>query len=894
MTRSIERFVLRAIPIEWRDSVEQDLREELPSITPGMLGTFWFVLNAVWIGAGLRWQRSWRAGATRPLRSRPPTPLLTDMRYTVRGLRRVPWYTTTVVGVIALGMALATTIFAVVDGVLFKPLPFPEADRLFVIRPGFVGLPPRPGSTSVSLKDLRDWSASAVEAQFTGFVAQSWSGFGEGVNDDAAGVASVQRNVFDVLAVHPLFGGFVAEDFERQTKISPVIIRYDIWERRFGGDPNVIGQTVEVDRSLHVGYRIVGVMPAGFVFPTERADVKFIRPMVEVAKASDDPRQRNLEVLARVAHGVSAEALRSRVEAGMSVTASTFPPLGTKPAGWSDAGWRRQGPFDRAEVQPLSRVLGSQLRPLFRTVFLAVVVLVAIGVVNVSGLMVARTLDRLREIGVRRALGASGAVVARLLLLESFMLFGVGALIGFGATPWLLRLALSLLPDQLVLLKTPSIDWRVAGFVLSSVVALAIPATLWPIGRAVRSAVAPGHSDANRASERHRSVGRFVVVTAQVAGGFVLTLAGALLVGSLLTVYANELPGSTNRTILIETFLQGPGATLDKSAERTARMKLLLEAVRKRSDVREVAATSAQLLRGGSWPSWFKPPQGARDLPPPSIDVQGITPEYFHVLRPQLIAGRLQTPDELARDARLLVVSEGLARAYWPLGSAIGQTLIDPQDPEPFQVVGVVKDVHWFAWDQDTVSIYAPYALVARAPSVTLLIEANGPVADVQRDAMQALVVADPLLSVKRAALLVDVFRDSVRARRFQSWLFGAFAAAGLVIVGAGLLGLLAMTTARRSKEVGIRHALGATPSRTVQLIVGEQLIPVGVGLIGGGTIALWAVSLIDKYLYRITTHDPRAWFTAAALIVTMAIIGSSVPAWRASRVDPMRALRLE
>ena len=889
--RRIVDLAFRVVPAEWRRTVEQDLRDEIPE-TPSTTGRdLWLAYHAIVIGVGLRLRQPWRQSREK---SRRAFTLAADIRYTMRALRRAPWYSATVTIVIGLGIALATTIFAVVDGVLFKSLPLPSAKQLFTVTPGFTGLPARPGA-SVSPKDLRDWTAASENVAFTGFTAQPWGGFGEGVNDDAAGAVRVQPNVFDVLGVHPLIGGFVREDFERESRIRPVIIRYDLWQRRFHGDPNIVGRSVEIDRFAHVGFRVAGVMPPGFVFPTDAADVKFLIPFVEETNTRDDPRQRSLaEVIARATPGVTANAMQGRVEAGMTTTAAFFPPRGAKPSGWSDAGWRRQGPYDRAHVQPLTDSVGARSRPLFRVVFVAVVVLVGIGAVNVSGLMVARTLDRRREIGVRRALGASSLVIARLLLIESFVLVAAGAVAGLAMTPWLLHVSQSLLPDEIVLFKTPAVDGRVTMFVLVCIVAIAIPVALWPIRRAMRSVEVPGHADAGRASERHRSIGRFVVVSAQVAAGFVLILSGALLVGSLMSVFANELPIAIDRTILIETFVQGPGANLDISRERAARVDSLVARVRQLPGVTGVAATSAEILRGGSWGSWFKPPAGARALPTPEIDVQGVTSEYFDVMRPALVTGRLPTVEELQRNEHVLVVSEGLARAYWPNASAVGQTLLDAKDAEPFRVVGVVKDVRWYSWDAETVSLYGPYALVSRAPSVTIFLRSAQPVAEVQQAAIQALIQTDPLLSIKRAAPLDDVFKDSVRTRRFQSWLFGSFAAAGVAVTGVGLLGLLAMATARRSKEIGIRHALGATPRHMMRLIVREQLMPVVAGLVAGAVVSWWSVKLIETFLYRITAHDPRAWLASAAIMLSTALAGALIPAWRATRVDPVRALRIE
>lgn len=826
----------------------------------------------------------------------PDSAMVSDLRQTFRSLGRAPWYSATVVGVIALGMALATTVFAVVDGVLFKPIGLPAADRLFTIRPGFKDLPPADGYAAVSRDELDGWSAAAPDVAITGFTAQPWVGFGEGVNRYDAGVVLVQKNIFDVLGVRPLIGGFAATDFDQRVPMQPVIVTYDVWQGRFRGDPNIMGRSVELDHARHAGFRVVGVMPRGFVFPTENTEVKFITPSVLESPAQEPQAltvRRFAEVIARVPAGVGAPALRDRVEAGLAATAAARPPRGPKPEGWSDAMWQRQGPYDRAEVLPLSITLGSRSRPLFSAVFLAVVMLVAIGALNVSGLMAARTLDRAREIGVRRALGASRASVARLIFIESLALIGAGSLVGLVAAWPLLRLTLSLLPEEMALLKPAAIDWRVAAFVVAAAILLAVPTALWPIRRATRSATpAIGHADAGRASERTRSVGRFLIVASQVAGGFVLTLGGSLLVGSLLAVYANELPIRTADVLLVEAWLQGPGGMMGKSPERNARIGPLLDRLRHVPGAAAVTITAAEILQGGGSGSWFEPPDGARRLG--DVDLQAVTSGYYRVIQPQLIAGRLPTDDELARNARVLVVSERVAAAYWPNGSAIGRRLVEYRDPEPYSVIGIVKDVRWYSWDVETASIYGPYALLSRVPWLTVLIKVQGPAGPVMNESLRAIHDADPLVEARRAATLDDLFVDSVRPRRFESWLFGSFAAAGLAIVGVGILGLLAMATARRVKEIGIRHALGATPPGIVWLLVREQLMPVVAGLAAGGVISTWAASLVEKYLYRITIHDPRAWTTAALLILATASVGALVPAVRASRTDPVEALRAE
>lgn len=819
--------------------------------------------------------------------------MIADLIQTLRALRRAPWYSLTVIGVIALGMMLATTVFAVVDGVLFRPLPYPDAGRLFKITAGFVDLESATSDLlGVSVADLANWSAAAPDVGFTAFQVQPWGGFGGGVNDDAAVVVRVQANFFDVIGVRPLVGGFSPEDLDRETPTRPVIITHGLWQGRFQRDPGVIGRTVEIDPRSHFGFRIVGIMPRGFTFPSERGEVRFITPFVRERDRPSPFIRFFGEAIARVPASMGTDALRDRVEAGMRATAAVFPGLGPKPPEWSERGWRALGPFDRGAVQPLSSALGSRSRPLFSAVFFAVLLLVGLGALNVSGLMAARTLDRGRELGLRRVLGASAAAVGRLVFTEAFTLILVGAVLGLIFVQPLLHLTLSLLPEEIVLLKPARIDWRVVAFLGLGAVALAVATAIWPIRRALRGGAA-AVGDGGRTSARTRPVGRFVVIAVQVAGALVLTVTGGLLVGSLLAVYSNERPINTDDVVAIEGYLQGEGAGMRKSTLRPALVRPILERLRGVPGVTAVAATSAELLSGGSSGARFTPPAGAVNTRL-EVDAQAVTADYYRVLQPHVTAGRLPNDAELAANARVVVVSEGVTRAYWPSASAVGQLLTEQGDPEPYAVIGVVRDVHWFAWDRETASIYGPYGLLDRWSLVTFMIQTDGRTGRAVTGALQALHEVDSLLRPVRAATLDALFADSVRPRRFKSWLFGSLAAAGLVVVGIGILGLIAMSTARRTKEIGIRHALGATRARIVSLLLREQLMPVAIGLVAGGLISVWAVTFVSSYLYGVTTADPRVWVSAVMLILGTAAIGALAPAIRASRTDPVQALRVE
>lgn len=837
--------------------------------------------------AAARRVREWvRHGLARGLR---PGGGMGEARRTVRSLARSPWFTCTTVGLMALTMALAVTVFSIVDAVLFRPLPYPHADRLFAIEPGFTGTTPTYPRAASAL-DVRNWADASPGVAFTGFRAQPWMDFGTGVNANAAGVASVQANFFDVIGVRPMMGGLVAGDFERRQRLEPVVIMHDVWTSRFHADPGILGRTVVLDPSAGTGFRVAGVMPAGFVFPSTRWPVDFIAP--EVVDPRTAGQRRLSEVIARADGGTGPDALRARVEAGMAAMARAFP-QGAPPPGYSASAWRGRGPFDRAVVTPLQAARGERERPVFLATFWAAMVLVLIGALNVAGLMAARVLDRAREFAVRGALGATRTRLARLVGLETLVLAGGAAALGLAVAIPLLHVAMSLLPEDTVLYGAPAIGARTITFAALLSVGLAAVTAAWPVRLALSAKVTP-QGDAGRASVRMGSAGRGLVVASQVAGAFVLTVGGALLVGSVLAVYGNDLPIEPAGVVAIELEVQGPGGAMRQhSAERISRVNLVIDRLARLPAVATVAVDGAEILQGGSWPPAFLRPAGAPD-PKLTVDTHRVTAGFYRAVGLHAIAGRLPTEAELLTGARVVTVSESVARAYWPRGAALGQTLTATADHSVYTVVGVVPDVRWFGWDLTSPAIYGPYARLSDWPFPTLFIKTSGNAGRVIGEALGTIRQADPLLRPIRAATLEDWFVDSVRPRRFRSWLFGSFAVAAVVVVGVGVLGLIASSTVRRTREMGIRFALGATREAVLGLVLREQIAAVAVGLAAGGLASAWMVQLLKKSLYGVTAYDVRVWAAAVALIVGVTMLGALVPALRASRVNPVQALRVE
>jgi putative ABC transport system permease protein len=300
----------------------------------------------------------------------------------------------------------------------------------------------------------------------------------------------------------------------------------------------------------------------------------------------------------------------------------------------------------------------------------------------------------------------------------------------------------------------------------------------------------------------------------------------------------------------------------------------------------------AEVLRGARTDDRFSRPEGVGRLS--GLDSWGVTGGFYDVVEPVVLAGRLPTDAELEAGEPVIVVSERVARAYWPDAQARGQSLSDSREKVPHTVIGVVRDVRWHGWDLESPMIYGPYSRLARSPFLTFFARTDGQTGRIISEAVRAIEEADPTIRPRTAATLDEMYRQSVALRRFQSWLFGGFAAAALAVVGAGIFGLLAMSTARRTWEIGVRCALGATARSVTVLLLREQIPVVVLGLIAGSIVSAWAVGFVEAYLYELTVTDPRIWASATAVVMLTALAGALVPAWRASRTDPLKALRVE
>jgi predicted permease len=684
--------------------------------------------------------------------------------------------------------------------------------------------------------------------------------------------ARVDDRFFDVLGRHPTVGAFEAADYDAVEPIRPAILTHGLWVRAFGGAPTIVGRTV-TDREGR-GIRVVGILPADLILPDPlRAEV--ITPLY-----NPDPRRvgRNRRVFGRLTQHETVASLTSRLSAAAARLAAETPAPLPRP-NQSERSRIAAGPYDAVDLIPIRASLNGS-REHSAWIILAVGGgLFVLATLNLTALGIARARDRRRDFTLRASLGASRADLLRLLVIEQALTIFTGTAIGLWLAVVALRTTLDLMPAYL-LMADAAISFRV-------VIATVAIATLCALGIGAFAARSAWRGDARRdladggaATTRARPF----LIGAQIATAFLLLVGGALVTGSLLRVWAED-PGVAVGNRAVFTFL----TPRDMPAE--ARLGLI-ELVRAVPGVRAAGTTDRPFVENAFNGTSFRVPDGAMSARAESM---AITEGFLEATGVTLVAGRLPTDSELSRGDRVVVVSRQVADNFWPGRSPVGQTL-QHDDGRPFTVVGVIEDARLVALDLNLGGqIFWPMAARADGPSlyntVVWLDRAN----DEALARVGAAVTARcPECTVNRAERFVDAFAGTIRARRFNAWLFASFSIAALVIAAVGVLGVVAMSVARRTREMSIRLALGSTRGRLIRTVLGEQVRPIVLGLLAGAAGATWTARMVETFLYETTVYDPLIWVASIATLLGVAVLATLVPAWRVSNTDPVRALRVD
>jgi putative ABC transport system permease protein len=806
--------------------------------------------------------------------------MLLELRQAARGLWRDRSFSATVILSLALGIGANTAIFSLVNGVLLRPPAYRDPGRLVAVSqivPKFAKLYPELPLNVAILMEWRKQSRS-----FDGIAAAR----PDGANLTGAGEpellngARVTANLFRVLGVEPRLGrGFLDEEDRAGHRV--VILADSLWRRRFAADPDLVGRDIVLDGDA---WRVVGILPPGFVLPTSSGlFARTVRPR-EVFRPlgyrDDDLKLRmgdfNYWAIARLRTGVSlpwAKAEMNAVQAAIS----------------------QQIPDDldlHAALQPVVEQMVGNVRRGLIVLMAAVGAVLLVLWVNLANLSLVRAAARSREAAIRTALGAGRARLVRGSLAESLLLSVAGGALGTALAWWGVRALVAAAPLSLPRLEEVHVDLRVLLFALGASVAAGVVLGILPALRSAAAAPYDALKSAGRANTESRGGLRLrnILVSLEVGLSAALLVTAGLLAASFLRVMHVDKGFDVERVLAADVSL--PGSKYRKGADRSAFYQRVLDHASHLPGVQKVSMISALPLQGETWIDIVGRENDPRPLlERPSTNVRFVSPGYFETLHIALAEGR--DIAERDRGRPVVVISAGLAAKVWPGQDALGRKLSNGSD-ESMDVVGITPDIRSTSLDHDPVSImYIPYWQRPQ-PSGSILVRTAMDPSGTASALRQAIWGTDSEVPIPEVRTLDQVMSASVAERRFQVLLIGLFAAAALALAAIGTYGVVAYAVGRRRAEMGIRIALGAAPSNVIGLVLRQGMAPVAAGLAAGALAALVLGKYVASLLFEVSPRDPAAFAAAAAVLLAVSAAACLIPARRATRVNPVEALRFE
>ena len=814
-----------------------------------------------------------------------------DLRFAIRSLRHSPGFTAVAVLTLTLGIAANAAIFTVVNGVLLRPLPYERPDRLVHVR--------HETMETVAPANFLDWRAAATSFEALG-AAQLWGpalSRGDGDRPEELQALQVTPDLLALLGVRPALGRVFRADENEAGREHVVVLSDPLWRTRFGSDSGIVGRRITLDGAT---YTVVGVMPPGFRFvPFWAPNAQLAVPFVFGNRRTD--------------RGGASMRVIGRLKPGVTLTSAQreLATIGTR--------LERQYPGTNPGVvaTPLQERVVGDVRPALLTLMGAVALVLLIACANVAHLQLMRAAARERELAVRTALGASRSRLVQQSLVESAMLAVAGAVLGtllaIAGVDLLVRLA----PARLPRLDAIAVDGHVLGFVLGltalAIVAFGIAPALAASQARVMGALRDGARGASDGVRRARARGTLVV--SEIALALVLLVGAGLLLRSFVALTRVD-PGFDPRGVVsMQVSMRGTDRVAG-SERRHVFFDEVLQRVRALPGVESASAINHLPLHGDAWNFPFH--VEGRPLEKPGAEPRAVfriaRPGYFSTMRIPVVQGRDLTPDDAAQGARVVVIDAVMARRHWPDENPIGKRLTTDdaaRDPQWYTVVGVVKDPKQDRWDEPArEEMYFPYTPIRAgadsAPrglvtmlspaSMTLVVRGVGgavpaglvPSIDRELRALDRQVVISDVITME------DAVGEQFASARFYLLLLGAFAAVALALAAIGIYGVISYATARRTHEIGVRIALGASRTEAFAMVVRGGMRLAGIGLGIGVVVSLVATRFIASMLYGVGATDAATFAGVAAVLAVVALVACGVPGWRASRIEPVRALRGE
>jgi putative ABC transport system permease protein len=828
----------------------------------------------------------------RPVRLEPVVPgtprrfgmlgdLKHDLRYGVRMLWKNPGFTAVAVVALALGIGANSAIFSVVNTVLLQPLPYKEPERLVMVweddtKHGY------PNDTPAAANYV-DWrEQNQVFEGMAAMADQSFNLTGSGEPERIDG-KRVNANLFELLGAAPQHGRAFAAEEDRPGANKVVILSHALWQRRFGSDAGLVGRTLTLNGE---GHTVVGVMPADFQFPDRQADLWV--PIAFTQQEAANRGRHYLEVVARLKRGVTLEQARAEMSTIAARLQQQYPEQNT------DLG---------ASVVPLHEHLVGDIRPALLVLLGAVGFVLLVACANVANLLLARAAGRQKEIALRTALGASRLRLVRQFLTESVLLAVLGGAVGLLLSVWGVTLLKSFIPENISQVKAIAVDARVLGFTILVTMLTGLVFGLAPAAQASRfnlnETLKEGGRDAAAARGGNRIRGLLVV--AEVAVSLVLLVGAGLLINSFLRLRSVDPGFRTDNLLTMSVVL--PQQKYPDQTRRAAFYADMIRRVEALPGVRSAAVTNwiPLVMQGDSIGISVEgvpdpaPGQGKR----PVVVTRVVSPHYFGTMGIRLLQGReFEDGRDRVDSPCVVAVSEAMARRFWPEGSALGKRITpgSPQNADNWcEVVGVVNDVRQRELASESPPMmYFSYAQAGFFAPRYLVVSTEGDPLALAGTVRKTVWEVDRDQPVSNVSSMEGVLSESIARQRFSTLLLGIFAGVALVLAAVGIYGVMSYSMAQRTREIGIRMALGAQKRDVLKLAVGQGLKLVAIGVALGLAGALALTRLMSSLLFGISATDPATLVTISLVLVAVALLASYIPARRAAKVDPLIALRYE
>ena len=798
--------------------------------------------------------------------------LIKDLRYGIRSFLKRPGFLLIAVSTLALGIGATTAMFTVVNSVLLRPLQFPEPDRVIQ----FQGMNPRMGipESSMSAPDLVDWQRQSQSfEQIAGFIP---GGLILGVGEETERVRAtfVLDGFFPIFKTNPLSGRVLQADDMPPGREPVLVISYALWQRRFGGNQNVVNTKVTMNGKPAT---IVGIMPAGFNFAN---DSEAWTPLqLDLAKEARDDRY--LAVVGRLKPGASISQARAEMDTINERLAQNYHE--------TNDGWG-------VRLTELRESLVGQLRTSLLILLGAVACVLLIACANVANLLLARAMYRQKEIAVRTALGASRLRIVRQLLTESVLLSVVSGVLGLALSLWLIKLLIALSPPNSPRVDEITIDLRVFGFTLGVTVLAGILFGLFPALQTSRPNLNETLKDVGqRGSEtgRRNRAGSFLIVS-EIALSFVLLAGAGLLIKSFLSLRSIN-PGFNPDNVLLMrlTLPLGKYAPGEPSVQV---YKQLIDQVKTTPGAQSAGAILSLPLSGDTFQLWrgvIREGQQASMQEATDAQYLVVTPDYFQTLQIPLKAGRLFTDQDNLQNAKVAIVDEKLARALWPGENPIGHHLtVWRNENFPREVIGVVGDTKMALDKEAGNQMYVPWAQDSTWPSLSLVVRTTGEPAALAGSVREAIRSVDKGAAIYNLRTMDDLVSLSAAPRRVPMLLLSAFAGIAMLLAMLGIYGVTSYYVTQRTHEIGVRMALGAQIADVLQLVLKRAMLLAVIGIVLGIAGAVALTRYLTTLLFGVKPIDVVTFVGVAIVLVAVVLVACLVPARRAAKIDPLEALR--